>query len=70
VRIARSFSSAEEAFRRSANPHERDIEDDLAWCARESVSGVVPRFATMVGPAAEIVRAESPASAGITRLPA
>jgi 2-phosphosulfolactate phosphatase len=55
LRIARSFATAEEAFRTSINPHERDIEDDLVWCARESVSSVVPRFTAMRGPAAEIV---------------
>jgi 2-phosphosulfolactate phosphatase len=54
VRIARSFASAEDAFRASVNPHEREIEDDLVWCARESVSQVVPRFEAMRGPAAEI----------------
>jgi 2-phosphosulfolactate phosphatase len=54
VRLARSFASAQEAFRTSVNPHERDIENDLVWCARENVSAVVPRFAAMRGPAAEI----------------
>ena len=54
VRIARSFTSAEEAFRTSLNPHEREIEEDLVWCAREAVSQVVPRFEEMRGPAAEI----------------
>jgi 2-phosphosulfolactate phosphatase len=56
VRLAASFASAEEAFRTSINPHQRDIEDDLVWCARENVSGLVPRFAAMRGPAAEVVR--------------
>lgn len=55
VRIAQSFASAEEAFRASLNPHEREIEEDLVWCARENVSQVVPRFEAMRGPAAEIV---------------
>jgi 2-phosphosulfolactate phosphatase len=55
VRIARSFASAEEAFRVSENPHERSIEDDLVWCARENVARVVPRFASMRGAGAEIV---------------
>ena len=31
------------------------LEDDIAWCARESVLDVVPRFSRMVGGAAEIV---------------
>ena len=56
VRVAASFASAEEAFRTSINPHQRDIEDDLVWCARENVSALVPRFAAMRGPAAEVVR--------------
>jgi 2-phosphosulfolactate phosphatase len=54
VRIVRSFPDAEAAFRTSVNPHEREIEEDLVWCARENVSQVVPRFETMRGPAAEI----------------
>jgi 2-phosphosulfolactate phosphatase len=31
------------------------LEEDIAWCAQESVLDVVPRFCRMVGPAAEIV---------------
>jgi 2-phosphosulfolactate phosphatase len=31
------------------------LEEDIAWCARESVIDVVPRFSRMVGSAAEIV---------------
>jgi 2-phosphosulfolactate phosphatase len=57
VRIARSFGSAEEGLRASRNPHEFVVENDLVWCARENVSDVVPRFASMLGVAAEIVRA-------------
>ena len=57
VRIARSFASAEEGLRASRNPHEFVVEHDLEWCARESVLDVAPRFATMRGAAAEIVRA-------------
>jgi 2-phosphosulfolactate phosphatase len=30
------------------------LEEDIAWCAQESVLDVVPRFSRMVGPAAEI----------------
>jgi 2-phosphosulfolactate phosphatase len=33
------------------------LEEDIAWCARENVLDVVPRFSGMVGPAAEIVAA-------------
>jgi 2-phosphosulfolactate phosphatase len=31
------------------------LEEDIAWCAQESVLDVVPRFSGMVGPAAEVV---------------
>jgi 2-phosphosulfolactate phosphatase len=57
LRIAASFGSAEEAFRTSINPHERSIDEDIVWCARENVLEVVPRFLSMRGPAAEIVGA-------------
>jgi 2-phosphosulfolactate phosphatase len=57
VRIARSFPTAEDAFRASVNPHNRSIEEDLVWCARENAATVAPRFVAMRGPAAEIVRA-------------
>jgi 2-phosphosulfolactate phosphatase len=57
ARVAASFADAEEAFRTSVNPHERSIEADLVWCARENSAPVVPRFASMYGSAAEIVGA-------------
>jgi 2-phosphosulfolactate phosphatase len=57
VRIARSFPTAEDAFRASVNPRNRSIEEDLVWCARENAATVAPRFVAMRGPAAEIVRA-------------
>ncbi len=57
VRIARSFESAEEGLRASRQQHEFVVQNDLVWCAQESVASVVPRFASMRGPAAEIVRA-------------
>jgi 2-phosphosulfolactate phosphatase len=31
------------------------LEEDIAWCAQESVLEVLPRFSRLVGPAAEIV---------------
>ena len=31
------------------------LEEDIAFCAQESVLDVVPRFSRMVGPAAEVV---------------
>jgi 2-phosphosulfolactate phosphatase len=57
LRIAASFGSAEEALRTSINPHERSIDDDIVWCARENVLEIVPRFLSMRGPVAEIVGA-------------
>jgi 2-phosphosulfolactate phosphatase len=33
------------------------LEEDIAWCSQVSVLEVVPRFARMVGPAAEVVSA-------------
>jgi 2-phosphosulfolactate phosphatase len=55
VRLAGSFASAEEALRAAENPRQEALGDDLAWCARESVLGVVPRLARLEEPAAEIV---------------
>jgi 2-phosphosulfolactate phosphatase len=54
VRIARSFGGPEEALRASENPFHEKIEEDLAWCARESVLQVVPRLVRVDGDAAEI----------------
>jgi 2-phosphosulfolactate phosphatase len=59
VRLANTWSGPDEAFRASKSgrnllqnaPH---LEDDLAFCARESVLDVVPRFLRMHGAAAEI----------------
>ena len=31
------------------------LEEDIAFCAQESILDVVPRFSRMVGPAAEVV---------------
>ncbi len=57
VRLARSFASAEEGL--SASQSARNLiatgfEDDLAYCARESVLEAVPRLVRMVGPVAEV----------------
>ena len=59
ARLVGTWSGAEEAFRASKSgrnllenaPH---LEEDLAFCARESVLGVVPRLVGMRGSAAEI----------------
>lgn len=59
LRLARSYGSAEEAFRASRSgrnliAHGPELEADIAYCARESVLDVVPRFTRMHGVAAEI----------------
>jgi 2-phosphosulfolactate phosphatase len=57
MRISRSFRSAGEglaASQSARNLEEGGLADDIAWCARESVCDVVPRFLGMIGPAAEI----------------
>ena len=52
--IARAFPTAHEALTaRTYGPP--GLEDDIAFCAREDVLRVVPRFSRMVGTAAEIV---------------
>jgi 2-phosphosulfolactate phosphatase len=60
VRLARSYASAEEAFRASRSgrnliDHGPELEADIPWCARESVLDVVPRLVGMHGVAAELV---------------
>ena len=59
VRLARSYASAEDAFRASRSgrdliEHGPELEADIARCARESVLDVVPRFVGMHGVAAEL----------------
>jgi 2-phosphosulfolactate phosphatase len=57
MRISRSFETAVEglaASQSARNLEEGGLADDIAWCARESVCGVAPRFLGMIGPAAEI----------------
>jgi 2-phosphosulfolactate phosphatase len=52
--VARSFPGPLEGLNaRTYGPP--GLEQDIAWCARESVLDVVPRFSRMVGPTAEIV---------------
>jgi 2-phosphosulfolactate phosphatase len=51
--LAASFPSAAEGLdARTYGPP--GLEEDIAWCARENILEVVPRFAGMVGSAAEI----------------
>jgi 2-phosphosulfolactate phosphatase len=59
VRLARSYASAEEAFRHSRSgrnliDHGPELEADIPYCARESVLDVVPQLLAMRGVAAEI----------------
>lgn len=57
LELAASFRSADEALHRIRRSDETVAKEDLVWCAQESVASVVPRFASMHGPAAEIVGA-------------
>ena len=62
TRLARSYASAEDAFRASRSgrdliEHGPELEADIARCAREGVIDVVPRLAGMHGVAAELVPA-------------
>ena len=59
VRLARSYATAEEAFRASRSGrnlinHGPELEADIGYCARESVLGVVPQLVAMRGVAAEL----------------
>jgi 2-phosphosulfolactate phosphatase len=59
MRLARSYASAEEAFRASRSGRDLieggpELEADIPWCARESVLDVVPRLVGLRGAAAEI----------------
>jgi 2-phosphosulfolactate phosphatase len=58
-RLARSYATAEEAFRASRSGrnlinHGPELEADIPYCARESVLTVVPQLQGMRGDAAEI----------------
>jgi 2-phosphosulfolactate phosphatase len=54
LKLAASYATAEDAFRTIRRVGETVAEEDLVWCARESVSAAVPRFVGMRGPAAEL----------------
>jgi 2-phosphosulfolactate phosphatase len=57
LRVAASFSSAGEGLgsgQTARNLRQAGVEEDIAWCARESTIGVVARFTRMVGAAAEV----------------
>lgn len=57
VRLTASFASAEEGLRASQSARNlvnAGLEEDIAWCARESVLDVVPRVTGAHGPAVEL----------------
>jgi phosphosulfolactate phosphohydrolase-like enzyme len=57
MRLAGSFATNEDglaASQSARNLHASGLDDDIAWCARESVLDTVPRFSRMVGTAAEV----------------
>ncbi len=60
ARLVTTWSDAEQAFRASKSgrnllENAPELEEDIAFCARESVLDVAPRLAAMHGEAAEIV---------------
>src|SRR3954454_12066261 len=58
IRLAGTYGDAHEALagsRSGWNLRQHGLDADTEWCARENALGVVPRFARMVGAAAEIV---------------
>jgi 2-phosphosulfolactate phosphatase len=60
IRIAGSFASAEDGLRASRSARNllnAGLETDIAWCARESVLDVVPRYAGRTGRGVEITLA-------------
>jgi 2-phosphosulfolactate phosphatase len=57
MRLARSFPDAAAGLGSSQsarNLRASGLDADIAWCARESVVDVVPRFTRMLDPAAEV----------------
>jgi 2-phosphosulfolactate phosphatase len=57
IRLAGSFSTAEDglsASQSARNLRASGLDADIAYCARQSVLTVVPRFTRMLGPAAEV----------------
>lgn len=57
IRLAESFCSHEEGLagsRSAADLRDAGLDEDIAYCAQESVLDVVPRLARMVGDAAEV----------------
>jgi 2-phosphosulfolactate phosphatase len=57
IRLAGTYGSAKDGLgssRSAWNLRRHGMEEDIEWCARESVLDVVPRYVRTVGPAAEV----------------
>jgi 2-phosphosulfolactate phosphatase len=57
IRLTETFADAHEALRSSRsgwNLRTHGMDDDVSWCARESVLDVAPRFVGSVGAAADV----------------
>jgi 2-phosphosulfolactate phosphatase len=57
IRLVESFDGPLAGLgssRSASNLRRRGLDDDIAWCARESVLDVVPRYVRRVGAAAEV----------------
>lgn len=60
IRLAGTFEDAAaglHASRSGWNLRRHGLEADIEWCARENALDVVPRYARMLGAAAEVIRA-------------
>jgi 2-phosphosulfolactate phosphatase len=58
IRLAGSFATPADGLSASLSARNllaSGLQDDIAFCAREGVLPVVPRFSRMLGPAAEVV---------------
>jgi 2-phosphosulfolactate phosphatase len=60
IRLAGTFEDARSglhASRSGWNLRQHGLDEDIEWCARENVLDIVPRYARMLGAAAEVIRA-------------
>lgn len=59
IRLAGTFDDASaglHASRSGWNLRQKGLDADIEWCARENALDVVPRYARMLGAAAEVIR--------------
>jgi len=59
IRLAGTYEDARaglHASRSGWNLRQHGLEEDIEWCARENSLDVVPRYARMLGAAAEVIR--------------